>query len=395
MEDCDTKPVSTADDSPAAARDDANPRDLGPAPRWAVVGIFLLLAIAGLAFAREFLLPVVLALLLTLVFSPVRRFLNRWRISSALSAVAIVGMLVGLLVASAMILTEPVSKLIEDAPRIGRELEGKLFSLRGSASAVIEAGEKITELASAPKNAGTPEVVVREPGGFFATVASIAPTVLAQVVFTLVLLLFLLASGDMLYEKIVHVMPTFKDKRRAVSIAYDIERKLSHYLGAITLINACLGVAIGTSMWLLGVPNALLLGLIGFAANFVPYIGALFGTLITAVVGLVAFDDVWTGLLPAAVYFALTTIEGQLVTPALVGRRLEVNTVVVFLSVAFWAWLWSIVGMLVAVPLLVAARTFCEHIPQLNSVGDFLSARGAENNEEKDAGSSQQGAAAT
>jgi predicted PurR-regulated permease PerM len=395
MEDRDSKPVSTADDSPAAARDDANPRDLGPAPRWAVVDIFLLLAIAGLAFAREFLLPVVLALLLTLVFSPVRRFLNRWRISSALSAVAIVGMLVGLLVASALILAKPVSKLIEDAPRIGRELEAKLFSLRGSASAVIEAGEKITELASAPKNTSTPEVVVREPGGFFATVASIAPTVLAQIVFTLVLLLFLLASGDMLYEKIVHVMPTFKDKRRAVSIAYDIERKLSHYLGAITLINACLGVAIGTSMWLLGVPNALLLGLIGFAANFVPYIGALFGTLITAVVGLVAFDDVWSGLLPAAVYFALTTIEGQLVTPALVGRRLELNTVVVFLSVAFWAWLWSIVGMLVAVPLLVAARTFCEHIPQLNSVGDFLSARGAVTNEENDAGSSQQGAAAT
>jgi predicted PurR-regulated permease PerM len=304
-------------------------------------------------------------------------------------------MLVGVLVASALILAEPVNRFIEDAPRIGRELEVKLFSVRGSASAVIEAGEKITELASAPKNAGTPEVVVREPGGFFTTVASIAPTVLAQVVFTLVLLLFLLASGDMLYEKIVHVMPTFKDKRRAVSIAYDIERKLSHYLGAITLINACLGVAIGTSMWLLGVPNALLLGLIGFAANFVPYIGALFGTLITAVVGLVAFDDVWSGLLPAAVYFALTTIEGQLVTPALVGRRLELNTVVVFLSVAFWAWLWSIVGMLVAVPLLVAARTFCEHIPQLNSVGDFLSARGAENNEENDAGSSQQGAAAT
>jgi predicted PurR-regulated permease PerM len=194
----------------------------------------------------------------------------------------------------------------------------------------------------------------------------------------LVLLLFLLASGDMFYEKIVHVMPTFKDKRRAVRIVYDIERKLSRYLFTITAINAGLGASIGASMWLIGMPNPLLFAVIGFAFNYVPYLGALSGIAVAAIVGLVTFDGAAQAFLPAVVYFALTAIEGQFVTPYFVGRRLEMNSVVIFLSIALGAWLWSVMGMLLAVPLLVTIRAFCEHIPRLEPVGGFLSARGSE-----------------
>jgi predicted PurR-regulated permease PerM len=131
-------------------------------------------------------------------------------------------------------------------------------------------------------------------------------------------------------------------------------------------------------MWWLEVPTPLLFGVIGFVFNFVPYLGAVAGVVIVAIVGLFSFDSLGQALVPALVYFALTTIEGQLITPHLVGRRLEMNTVVVFVSVALWAWLWSVMGMLVAVPLLVTIRAFCEHIPHLEPVGDFLSARGRE-----------------
>ncbi len=202
--------------------------------------------------------------------------------------------------------------------------------------------------------------------------------------FTLLLLFFLLASGNMFYEKIVHVLLTFKDKRRAMRIAYDIERRLSRYLFTITVINAGLGVAIGTAMWLFGMPNPLPFGAIGFASNYVPYFGPLVGVTLTAVVGLITFDEVGLVLLATLAYFALTAVEGQLITPYFVGRRLEMNTVVIFLSVALWAWLWSVIGMLVAVPLLVAIRAFCEHIPQLQPLGNFLSARGSESADEED-----------
>lgn len=362
-------------------------QDSSRVPRWAIIGIFLMLLIAGVAYARDFLIPVVLAFLLALVFSPVRRFLERRvRLPSAIAAFVIVGGLLGALITMVVMLSEPVQRMIDDVPKIGRQLERKLRGVAAPARAVVQAGDQVDKIASggpvgqvAPsaENKKVQEVVVREPG-FVSRFFTVAPGILVQAAFTLVLLFFLLASGDMIYEKIVHVLPTFRDKRLAMRIASDIELKLSHYFFAITLINAALGVAIGTAMWWLEMPTPLLLGVIGFVFNFVPYLGAVAGVVIVAIVGLFSFDTVGQALLPALVYFALTTIEGQLITPHLVGRRLEMNTVVVFVSVALWAWLWSVMGMLVAVPLLVTIRAFCEHIPQLEPVGDFLSARGRE-----------------
>lgn len=343
-------------------------------PRSAVIGIFILLLIAGAAYARDFLTPMVLAFLLALIFSPVRRFLEHRGIPSGVSAVFIVGVLVIFLIGGVLLLAEPVTNWIDSAPRIGQQLEKKVRSLFGSAQAVMEAGEKVAEVGAGGKGDDVQEVVVREPN-VFAKLASVAPTFLAQAMFVVVLLLFLLSSGDMFYEKLVRVMPTFKDKRRAVQIAYDIERKLSRYLFMITLINAGLGLAIGLTMWLIGMPNPLLFGVISFIFNYVPYFGAAAGVFIATMVGLITFNDLGYALLAGTTYFALTTVEGQLITPHLVGRRLKINTVVIFLSIAFFTWLWSVMGMLIAVPLLVTIRAFCENISQLEPIGHFLSAR--------------------
>lgn len=375
--------VAAAETTISASAEEARVQLPSPSvPRWAVIGTFLLLLIASIAYARAFLIPVVLGFLLALVFSPVRRFLERRGIPSGLSALFIVGTLVAMLMAGVVVLAEPVGGWIDNAPAIGRQVEEKVQSLLGSARTVVEAGKQVNEITSGGEDENVQEVKMREPG-IFASLASVAPAMLAQAAFILVLLLFLLSSGDMFYEKLVHVMPTFKDKRQAMRIAYDIERKLSRYLFTITLINAGLGAAIGTSMWLLGMPNPLLFGVIGFAFNYVPYLGAVSGMAIATIVGLITFDQVGYALLPGAVYFALTALEGQFVTPYCVGRRLEMNTVVIFLSVALWAWLWSVIGMLVAVPLLVTIRAFCEHIPQLEPLGDFLSARGSESEDEE------------
>lgn len=353
------------------------------APRWAVVGIFVILVVAALAYARSLLMPVALAFLLSLVFTPVRRFLDRRRVPSALSAFAIVGGLLALLLAGVALLSGPVTVWIDDAPTIGRLLELKVRALLGSMEAVMEAGEKVERMASAGEGDQPEQVVVQGPG-FAENLAWLAPAIVAQTVFVLVLMFFLLASGDMVYEKIVHVSPTFRDKRRAMAIAYDIERKLSRYLSTITLINAGLGLCVGLAMWAIGMPNPLLIGVLAFALNYVPYLGALVGIALTLAAGLVSLPGIWPAVLAAGSYFALTSVEGNLVTPYFVGRRLKLNTVVVFLSVALWAWLWSAIGMLVATPLLVTIRTFCEHVPALKGLGIFLSARGGEVEDEED-----------
>lgn len=360
------------------------------APRWAVIGIFLLLALQAITYAQAFLMPVVLALLLALVFSPVRRGLERMRVPPGFAAAGIVA---GLVVAFAVIaatLAAPVTSLVDDAPDIVAEVEQKLAGLRDAAEGVAEVAAQVDQAtggggaadatadAAAVTGEEEPQQVVVQDRGAVMGLALTAPTVLAQIVLTLVLLFFLLASGDMFYEKIVHVIPRFRDKRRAMQIAFDVERRLSHYLLTIAIINAGLGVSIGLAMWAIGMPTPLLFGTIGFVFNFVPYVGAVAGVAIATAVALVSLDTVGMALLAGAIYFALTSIEGQFVTPYFVGRSLRLNVVVVFLSVTLWAWLWSVVGMLVATPVLVAIRTLCEHIPALEPLGDFLSARGEE-----------------
>lgn len=352
----------------------------GLAPRWAVIGIFLLLAVQALAYARAFLMPVVLAVLLALVFAPLRRFLERAGIGSAAAATVIVGVLLAGLVAGILTLSAPASEWIDNAPQIGRQLQERMREFRGAAEGMREAAEQVDTIAKGGEAPADPEVqkVVVEESGYAAGLALSAPAVIAQMSFTLILLFFLLASGDMFYEKLVFVMPTFADKRRAIRIAHDIERKLSRYLATITLINACLGIAIGIAMWALGMPNPRLFAVIGFLLNYIPFLGSIIGVMIAIIVGMVSLDHAAEALIAGGAYFALTAIEGQIITPWFVGRSLQLNTVVVFVSVTLWAWLWSVVGMLVATPLLVMIRTLCEHIPALESFGNFLSARGVE-----------------
>lgn len=354
-------------------------------PRWAIVGIFLLLLVAGLAYARDFLMPVVLAILLKLVFSPVQRAGERVGVGPGASATLITGGLIVALLAGALALAGPVTEWVDRAPSIGRELQERLGDLRGATAEMIEAAEQVDQLAGGEADPDVQRVVVEDRGSGLAAVAMTLPHVVAQLLFTLVLVFFLMASGDMFYEKIVHALPTFRDKVRAIRIAHDIERKLSRYLFTITAINAGLGVAVGLVLWALGMPNPLLFGVMAFLLNYIPYVGALLGVAATLVVGIVSLDTLGLALAAAGSFLALTSIEGQIVTPYFVGRSLRLNTVVVFLSVTLFAWLWSVVGMLVATPLLVVIRTFCEHIPTLEPVGDFLSARGAERPPAEDA----------
>ena len=346
-------------------------------PRWAVIGIFLLLSLAAIASARDFLMPVILAFLLALVFTPLRRSLNRIGVPSPVCAVLVLVVLTTGIGLGILMLTQPVTDYAARAPQIGRDIHAKLRSLSAPVAQLAEAGKQIDQIANVGSESSVPKVEVAG-GGLSAKLAAIAPVVGAQAMFILILLAFLIASGDMFYEKLVHVMPTFTDKRRALRIVFDIERRLARYLSTIALINLLLGVAVGITMWAFGMPTPELFGLLAFVLNFVPYVGAVVGISLSTLIALISFPDPWVSLLVGGSYLALTSLEGQFITPYFVGRVLTLNTVIVFVSIALWAWLWSVVGMIIAVPMLVVVRVFAEHIEALEPLGDFLTERGAE-----------------
>ena len=325
--------------------------------RHAVIGIFLLSLAAAFFFAKTFLLPIIIAVLLALVLSPIVRSLAKRGVPEPASPFMLMLAAVAVIFASIYFLSGPVTKWIGDVPQIRYELEIKVAELRGAMEAVEEVTQELDEMTESSSDPTARPLVMREQG-FFSQAAGSIPLAFAQLLLILVLVLFLLASGDLFFEKLVKTLPTLTDKKRGLRIAKEVERAVSHYLLTITLINVGLGVVVCLVMFALGMPNPVLWGAMATVLNFIPYLGALIGVATVAVVALLSFDNTSSIILAPLLYAACTGIEGNLITPAVVGRRLEMNPVVVFLSIAFWGWLWGILGVLIAVPLLVILKVF-------------------------------------
>ena len=349
----------------------------GGISNWAVIGIFLIMLFAAVAAARDFLMPVTLAVLLFFVFTPLRRYAEKRGISNAVTAsVVCLGVLISIgsifLVASG-----PATEAIQNYPAIADALREKLAFIRDAIRSVQDAATELdTGGASLPVAAAGVAPVAPETGS--ATMAALqglaisTPFMLGQFALVMFLLFFMMASGDLLYLKIVQSFDRLKDKKAAYLALREIEEALGNYLSAITFINLALGVAVGLVMWLWGMPAPILFGIAAFVLNFIPYIGSLAGIAASALVALVVSNDLFVPMLVAGSYFALTALEGQIITPYFVSRRLRMNVVVVFLSVTLWAWLWSVIGMVIAVPVLVVVRVLSEHIKGWEKFGNFL-----------------------
>lgn len=322
-----------------------------------------------LYFARELFLPIAAAVLITLTLSPVVRGFTRFGFSAPITAFILItgtGIVLGIVV---YFLSGPLSELFAQIPQMGAELRRKLAGVLEAMRIIQEASQNVEDLSGDASPA--PKVAIEQPG-LIVFAAGTTANILSLMAIALVLSFFLLASGDLFYIKLVESVPTFSDKRRAVGIVRDIERQMSHYLLTVTLINALLGLCLGLAMYGVGMRNPFLWGALGFALNFVPFIGAIVGTVAVAAVGVLTFDGLLPSLFPAALYLALTTIEGHFVTPSIIGRRMELNTVSVMLALIFWSWLWSIPGALMAVPLLVLLKVIADNTKSMQMLGRFL-----------------------
>jgi len=323
-------------------------------------------------FAKDLLLPILLGFLLALTLSPLIRSLEKLGVAPPLGAVLLIGFVGLIIFVLAGLSAGTVATWADDIPSMGNEIRRKLQGWVQTVENVRSATEQVEQI-TAENGAGgaAEEVVVKQPGllnNAMNTGARIGGTVAVA----LVLALFLLASGDMFYLKLVQSFQTFTGKKRALKAVYDVERRVSRYLLTITIINAGLGISVGLYLFALGLPVPYVWGLAAFLLNFLPYIGGVIGAVLVGAYAIATFDSLGYAILAPIGYQILTGIEGQFITPYLVGRRLELNTVAVFLTVVFWGWLWGIAGALVAVPFLVVFKVICENVTALNMVGNFL-----------------------
>jgi predicted PurR-regulated permease PerM len=343
----------------------------------AVTGLFVLASFYTLYFCRTLLLPLVTAALLAMLCAPAVRTLKRWRVPEAVGAALVVLSLLAVLGCGLYSLSGPAVQWVERAPQSLRSAQAKLRNLQRSMRRLGRATEEVEKIAGSGVDAGTPRqaavaVAVQAAPSLRERLWSGATDLAGDAVVMIVLLYFLLASNDLLLHKLIRVLPRREDKRRVALIARQVERDVSAYLSTVTLINLGLGTAVALAFALVGVPNPLLWGAMVAVVNFIPYLGPALDYAVFLLVGVLTFDSLPHMLLPAGIFLALNVLEAYLLTPLILGRRLTLNPVVLFVGLTFWGWMWGVVGAILAVPIMVVCKILCDHIEPLAPIGELL-----------------------
>ena len=343
-------------------------------PRASAATVVLAVLALGTALwaAQGLILPVLLAMFFALVGNPIIRTLQRLWVPRFAGALLV---LVGGLAATFWLgsqLAQPAGEWVRQAPRELTQLTPKLLKMTKPMQAANKAAQDIARAAGGESTGKPVQVVKTEVNDPYKALTA-TPRLLASVLAVVLLTYFFMVYGDSLQRKALALLPNRQQKRLTTDILQSIEREISRYVLTISVINAVVGLVFAVALYWLKVPlpEALLWGTMAAILNFAPYVGPLIGIIIMLLMGLVAFDD-WHALVPAGIYLALHTLEGQFLTPIVLGRQMRVSPLVLILTLMVFGWLWGIVGLLLAVPLLVCVKLVLGRIEGLDGWAKLL-----------------------
>ncbi len=338
---------------------------------WAAMVITLVLSVTAMKLARGLLLPVVLAMLLSLLLSAPVRWLRKRNIPERIGAAIVVfGTLFTVLVAGAL-LVSPAISWVNSAPVMMRQVEQKVRLLSKPLATLQSSAERMERVTAAPVDESVRQVHVTGPGIISRLAGQTAET-LPSVLSVIFLTYFLLAAGPLFRRKLAEFLPVRGELRNVEHLLTAIELSTSRYLATTVAINASVGVVTMLALYAVGVPNAALGGVLAGVANFIPYLGPFITISAITLAALGGVDNTALALLAPALFLIVHLTESNFVTPMLLGRRLPLNTVTIFLGLIFFFWVWGVPGAVLAVPLTAVARIACDHIPSLNRIGALL-----------------------
>ncbi len=337
----------------------------------AIVGIFTLLVFYFLYFASPILIPIITALLLSMLLAPFVGLLERVRVSRTLGALIVVVAALGALFGMAVSLRGPAQSWLSEPQRFSH-LEEKLRPMTASLEILKHATEQL-ENAIAPKDRPSIQKVELTGSGLSGLLSTGIGHVASTIAAVIGLLYLFLVSGDTFLRKLVLVTPSLKDKKRAVEIVRNIEIDISFYLLMVASINISIGFIVTATTGVLGISDPFLWGTLAAVLSFAPYVGEFAIVILLSLAGILTFDNLVQAFVAPAVYFVLMTICWQGVVPFVVGRRMTLSPVTVFISIIVLGWMWGVIGALVAVPVLASLKIICERIGPLHPVAEFLS----------------------
>jgi len=328
-------------------------------PLW-IVAICCL--IAGMQLARAALVPIALALLVSFVLSGIVEWLRRHGIPRGLSATVLLVAVVLALSGVIELTWSPAQHWMQDAPHVLQTIERKVRPAQSLLRRLDSIAKRATALANsdgaaaAPESPGaaapSPPAVVLTPLEVFAATGWMLLGVLTVVAFALLLLI----AGPPTLARMTVLLAENLRAVHALEMLDAIRLEVGRYYGTLLLVNTGFGTVVATVMHLLGMPNPLLWGVIAGVLNFVPFLGSATTFTIVTVVALVTFNTITPVLLVAGSYLLLAALEGHIVEPIFLGRSLDLSPLVVLTAIWLGGWLWGIPGMVLALPVVVAAR---------------------------------------
>jgi predicted PurR-regulated permease PerM len=323
--------------------------------QFAIVGIFLILFGAVLDLARVVLLPIVSAAIIGAMLGPLARIAERWRIPAGLFASLVIVFLLALLQIITIMVSAPLIDWMAHLPEFADTISTKLRAFEQGWAAFQHLQAALS------KGSGNAGVTIDLASIAQPALAFLTPAIGELLLFFATLFFFLLDRAD-LRRSIIFIFNDQEDRLRSIRILNDIEHNLTLYIGTVTVINLGIGAITAVGAWMLGFPHPALLGALAYLCNYIPYVGPAFVVLVLFAVGLVSFPSLAYAALAPALFVGLTTIEGHIITPNIIGRRLTLNPLAVFLSLAFWTWLWGPVGTFLSVPFLIFGLVIVEHL---------------------------------
>jgi len=335
--------------------------------------------------------PIALAVILSVLFRPAVRWMERIRLPTAVASAVVVLGIIAALVAAGFALAGPLRGWVIQAPQSLAAAEQRLARVRKPVQKIAEATNHLTqagtgsspstgpttaptttpsdggggaEPASAPQPAQSASVAVRFLGS--------TSRILGEIAEVLLLLYLILASSSAFREKLVRSLPGGDDKRIAREVVHQSESIVARYMIVTAMINLGQAVVVAVVMWWIGMPTPLLWGVFTFVLEFVPYLGGALLIILLTMTALAMFDSVGKILLPGAAYLLITTLQNNLVSPVAYGNRLKLNPVAVFIGVLFWWFVWGVLGAFLAVPILAIAKITTKRIERLRAIAEFL-----------------------
>lgn len=327
------------------------------------LGLFLALPFV-LSIGSVVFLPLVTALVLTIILAPLADKLAAWGLPNVLASLIALAAFFGVLLLALALILQPAIALFDSLPRMADQVGARFSELRDQFAWIALANERLAGLMGRSGR----EVVLASPS-VIEQLAFATPSVVLEVLLTFLMTFFMIEARVRLRRHLLFDRASFGTSIKAARVMREVQDRVAAYILTVAWINAGVGVIVALGAWALDVEAPVMWGGLAAILNFLPYIGPLAMTALLALFGIGTAETVLLGIVPAAAYLGLHTIESNIVTPSILGARFTMNPVLILIALSYFSWVWGVFGALLSVPILLMLTAFFDHVGRPNLVG--------------------------